>query len=330
MNARSGSETLVSVVIPVYGTAAFVASALDSVLAQSHRHYEILVVNDGSPDTDLLEKVLEPFRSRITYIVQENRGLSGARNSALRVARGVYVAMLDSDDYWAPDYLASQLSVLDADPAIDVVYPDAVWVSADGKRTRQYSDEHPVGGDVSFLRVLTRDCQIFGGVTARRDSLRRVGWYDETVRTAEDLDLWLRLLKAGARIVYNDRVLVYFREREGSITSDRIALTRHVLALLEGLGTKMALTAEERAALEDQRSLVAGSLSLSEAKLAILAGDTSTAITKLTAARERLEGWKLTAAITSLRIAPGVLFRLYRLREWWTRTRLQTPGRTRA
>lgn len=328
MNALSGSEALVSVIIPVYGTASYVAQTLDSVLGQTYTHYEIIVVNDGSPDSALLETVIEPYRHRITYIVQENRGSSAARNTALKVARGDYVAILDSDDYWHPEYLASQLSVLNADRTIDVVCPDAIRFRADGD-TRQFSEEHPVGGEISFLRVLTRQCQIYGGVTGRRESFFRVGLYDEDLVAGEDFDLWLRILKGGGRIAYNDRVLAYFRERGGSLSSDKISLMRHVLTLLDRLGRKMELTPEERAVLDHQRSLAAASLNLSEAKQAILAGDRRTAITKLTAASEYLKGWKLPAAIVSLRIAPGLLVRLYRLREWWEKVRSHALARVR-
>jgi glycosyltransferase involved in cell wall biosynthesis len=109
------------VILPVYGTAPFVADALDSDVGQTFGDYEIIVVNDGSPDSQLFEKLLQPFRQRITYIVQENRGLAAARNTGVRSSTARYVAMLDSDDRWHPEYLASQLSVLEAHPDFDVV-----------------------------------------------------------------------------------------------------------------------------------------------------------------------------------------------------------------
>lgn len=319
MTALSGSEGLVSVIIPVYGTAPYVAQALDSVLAQSYQNYEIIVVNDGSPDSALLEKVIEPYRNRITYIVQDNRGLSGARNTALKVARGQYIAILDSDDYWHPEYLFSQLSVLTANGAIDVVFPDALRVTTDGKRNRRFSATCPVHGEVSFLRVLGGESQIYVGVTARREVLIRAGLFDENLRSGEDFDLWLRILKAGGRIEYNDRVLVYYRERPGSITSNAVPLARNMLQLLDGLERKIELTVEERAVVERNRSNVAAQLNRLEGKEAFLAGDWTTAITKLTAASEYRKSWKVLATILSLRIAPGLLLRFYRLRQRWDR-----------
>jgi hypothetical protein len=272
-------------------------------------------VNDGSPDSEVLEEILKPYRDHITYIVQENRGSSGARNSALKVARGYYVAMLDSDDRWDPEYLASQVGVLEADATVDVVYPDVVRFTSEGVGSTRYSDSYPVGGEITFLRVLARKCQIYGEVTARREMLLRVGMYDEELRSGEDYELWLRVLKAGGRIRYNDRVLAYYRIREGSHTSDGVTLSRDLLKILDKVVREMELTAEERAALDHQRADIAAMLSLSEGKQAFLEGDTKTAISKLKVAATQTKSWKLGAAIACLRLAPGILLRFYRLRE---------------
>lgn len=312
---KRASDVAVSVIMPAYNTAPFVREALDSVLAQTYTDYEIIVVNDGSPDSRQLEQALGPYRARITYLVQENRGPCAARNAALRHSRAPYVAILDSDDRWHPEYLASQLAVLDADPGIDVVYPDAVRFTAAGTGTTRLSDMYALGTEVSFLRVLSRECQIYGGATARRAALLKVGLYDEDLRSGEDLDLWLRILKAGGRIVYNDRVLAYYRFREGSLTSNEPQLARDLLKFLDKLGTKVELTAEERMTVERQRSAVVAGLNLAEGKLALFQGDTRSAIAKLTLAAAHTRSWRLRALIAALRIAPGILLRGYRVRK---------------
>src|SRR5215471_7095493 len=96
----------VSVVMPAYLAADYIGVALESVFNQTFQDYEVIVVNDGSPDCDNLEKVLAPYQDRITYIKQSNGGCSSARNRGLSVARGHWVAFLDTDDYWEPEYLA--------------------------------------------------------------------------------------------------------------------------------------------------------------------------------------------------------------------------------
>src|SRR5258708_8350475 len=90
----------VSVVIPSYKTAEYIRECLESVFRQTFTDFEVLVVNDGSPDTPDLERAIAPFRDRIIYIEQPNAGLAGARNTAIRASRGRYVALLDSDDAW--------------------------------------------------------------------------------------------------------------------------------------------------------------------------------------------------------------------------------------
>src|SRR5687767_9645973 len=314
MSPVVGSEARVSVIIPVFGTAPFVPAALDSVLAQTYPHYEIIVVNDGSPDSELLDQLLQPYLGRIIYLVQENRGSSAARNAGIKAAHGEYVAILDSDDYWHPEYLASQLAVFDSDRTIDVVYPDAVRFTSEGKITRQFSKLHPVGGEISFMRVLSRECEIYGGATARRDTVLRVGLYDENLRTGEDFDLWLRILKAGGRVAYNDRVLAYYRERPGSLTSNDTSLITNMLGLLDRLEAKMDLSAEERVAVARQRANASAKLALAEGKAALLAGDRRNAITKLREAFRHTRGWKLAAVLFGLMTVPSLV-------EWLFRTR---------
>lgn len=314
----------VSVIIPVYATAEYVGEALDSVLSQTFDDYEIIVVNDGSPDSDLLDMVLRPYLNKINYIVQENRGSSGARNTALKAARGRYVAMLDSDDRWHPEYLASQLSLIEADPSIDVVYPRCRLFTLDGAEGTLPPRKRRPGREISFLRVLTREVQIYGGATARRETLVRAGMYDEDLESGEDFELWLRVLKAGGRIVHNDRVLAYYRQRPGSHTSDELRLTKNVLLSLDKVATQMDLTAEERATLVHQRAGVIAKLSLLEGKMALIAGDPATAMAKLAVVARHKRSWKLRSAIVALKLVPSALLYGYRLRTKWDSWRVQS------
>src|SRR4051794_32388065 len=123
--ALSAAPT-VSIIISAYNTAPFIGNTLASVVAQTYTDYEVIVVNDASPDTPDTERALAPYRDRLSYIVLErNRGLSGARNAGIRVARGQYIALLDSDDEWEPTYLAEQVAGTEPRPAPPVVDPPA-------------------------------------------------------------------------------------------------------------------------------------------------------------------------------------------------------------
>ena len=122
---QTGSP-LVSVIIPAYNVAKFIGEALNSAFAQSFKDYEVIVVNDGSPDTPELERTLAPYLPRIVYLKQENRGVSAARNAGINAARGSLIAFLDGDDVWLPHYLEVQVKRIQADPSIDVLYPNVV------------------------------------------------------------------------------------------------------------------------------------------------------------------------------------------------------------
>ncbi len=111
----------VSVVIPVY-RAAYLRAALDSVRAQTFRNYEIIVVDDGSPDRTELERWLAGDRDGLQYLKQENRGPSAARNVGVRAARGTFVAFLDADDTWEPTYLEHQIAALTHPAGVDMSY----------------------------------------------------------------------------------------------------------------------------------------------------------------------------------------------------------------
>src|SRR5437667_3873819 len=104
---------LISVIIPAFNSARYIPEALESVFAQGRADVEPIVINDGSPDSVELEAALTPFMSRILYLEQANRGVSSARNSGISAARGHYIALLDADDIWEPDYLAVQISELE-------------------------------------------------------------------------------------------------------------------------------------------------------------------------------------------------------------------------
>jgi glycosyltransferase involved in cell wall biosynthesis len=112
----------VSIIMPAYNTADLIAASLDSVLAQSFQDFEIIVVNDGSPDTPDLERVLAPYLDKIIYINQENKRAAGARNTAIRRARGKFLAFLDSDDQWLPDHLSVQMELFEKDAELDLIY----------------------------------------------------------------------------------------------------------------------------------------------------------------------------------------------------------------
>lgn len=217
----------VSVVICAYNTAQYVVETLESVFAQTEQDFEVVLVNDGS--TDNTEEVIRPFLDKIVYVKQANKGLSGARNAALRVARGRYIAILDSDDIWLPEYLEQMVGFLEAHPEVDLYYPNAVFFGDSHLNGLTFQECCPSSEPITVEKVLRRECNVFISALFRREVLNKVGWFDEGLRSAEDLDLWLRMLQRGARFAFTTQVLVRYRKRADSLSASSVGYYEQVL-----------------------------------------------------------------------------------------------------
>lgn len=312
--AAAAGPALVSVVVPAYDCAAFIGETLDSVLAQTHTAFEVVVVNDGSPDTPELERSLAPYLARrdgrVRYFEQENRGAGAARNRGILEARGEFVAFLDGDDLWLPTYLAEQLRHLEAE-GLDLAYTDALLFGDSPLAGRTYMETSPSEGPVNFVSLIRSDCNVItSGVVARRAAVLDAGLFDETLRNAQDFELWARLARRGARMGYQRKVLVRYRCRDGSLSGDaenRLArewrVTRHIADTYD-------LTERERAEVERMLARQQAAIDFERGKSLLREGHFVEARAALTAARRVFPGWKLTAALLMLRVAPRLLQKL--------------------
>jgi len=305
----------VSVIIPAYNAARFIGETLDLLFAQTYADYEAIVINDGSPDTEELEGVIAPYRERIVYIKQDNRGVSSARNTGIRAARGRFIATLDSDDRWEPDYLAVQVEMLERDPTIDVVSPDAIIFGESPHAGKRYYDINPSDGEITFERLVTQQCNVWTGVTARREAVLRAGLFDETLGGAEDFDLWLRILKNGGRIVTHRRVLAHFRKRRGSLSSDSVWMFGHVLRVLEKLDATLELTFSERKALKRQHRRITAMKRLYEGKKALFLGQIEEATQGLADANTYFKSRKIALTLRLIKLSPSLILRAYDMRD---------------
>jgi glycosyltransferase involved in cell wall biosynthesis len=180
----------VSVVIPTYNRCAMLLEAIDSVLVQSFRAFELIVIDDGSTDETAahLERLGKPIRfDRIAH-----SGPAAARNRGVAIAHAPLVAFLDSDDLWLPDKLERQLAFMRANPACATSQTNELWIR-NGRRVNPGVRHHKRAGDI-FVDSL-RTCLISMSATMIRASLfRSIGGLDEMMAAAEDYDLWLRIL----------------------------------------------------------------------------------------------------------------------------------------
>jgi glycosyltransferase involved in cell wall biosynthesis len=299
----------VSVIIPVYNVTPYIAAALDSLRAQTFRDFETVVVNDGCPDTANLERILQPFRNEIVYIKQENAGVAAARNTAIRAARGAFIALLDPDDIWEPDYLKIQTGILEANAAFDLVYPDAVFFGDTPWEGRTIMEVFPTTGEVTFEKLASLECRVFVGVTARRDVLVRAGLFDTSLPSAEDFDLWLRLARMGARFTYHTQRLVRYRSRRDSLSHDSVSLARSVLRVYKKLLQLPDLTARERGLFEDLCRRQEADLEFFLGKKALYAGRNGEAARHIATANRVMHKRKLSVLLFAIRFAPGLLQR---------------------
>lgn len=304
---------LVSVIIPAYNAASYIKETLESVFAQTYRFFEIIVVNDGSPDTPALEDVLLPYRDRIVYIMQENRGLSGARNAGLRAASGTLVALLDADDIWLPDYLEEQAKFLRENPEFDLVYCNAKFFGQSIYDGEDYMDVCPSTGEASSAAIISRRCHVFVSVTARTEILKRFG-FDESLRSCEDFDCWLRFTAAGHRIGYHRKVLVRYRKHAASLSSDPTWMANSNIRVLTNALTLWPKDSEESKLLLQAKATKTAELENIRGKLALRNEDISTAITHLQAANSFYKSKKISAVIFLLRVAPSLVVPLFKLR----------------
>lgn len=205
-----------SVVIPAYNVEAFVAEAVGSGLAQTLADLEVVVVDDGSTDrTAAVVAALDDPRLRL--VRKPNGGLSSARNAGIRAAKAPFVGLLDADDRWLPDKAARHLELMAADPTIAVTFSDSAYIDDRGRRTGQLLATRQTEPG---LLDLVRYNHLGNGSTAvvRRTAFETVGLFDEGLRSAEDQDLWVRILHRGGRIVRISEVLTEYRIRDGSLS----------------------------------------------------------------------------------------------------------------
>ncbi len=203
----------VSVIIPAWRPT-LLEGALASVRAQTWRDFELIVVDDGSP-----EPVAPSETADLVLVRQANAGPAAARNTGVAVARGELVAFLDADDQWRPAKLARQVDLHDRRPEVVLSTTDTLGADPSGAKQWRLRERHAFTGELVPFRVLFHEnCIATSAAMARRDALLAAGGFDEQRRLAEDYALWLRLGVRGA-VGYVDEVLVDYLTNPAGLTA---------------------------------------------------------------------------------------------------------------
>jgi glycosyltransferase involved in cell wall biosynthesis len=316
-NPRRDDAPVVSVIIPAYQAARHIGETLDSVLHQTFKAYEIIVVNDGSPDTDDLERVLAPFGDRVIYLKRENGGPAAARNTGIRAARGEYLAFLDSDDLYLPEHLQEQLGFMKSG-GYDFTYCDALLFGHSPLAGHTFMELVPSEGEVTFETLLAAQCTVITStVVARKQPILDAGLFDEKhtyIVPAEDYDLWLRLAKRGTRMAFQQKPLIKHRKHAESLSANSVRAFEGALHVLNRVEQEDSLTAREQSVMAATILRLQAALELERSKQQLVNEDFQAAAEAVRKANNFYRKWKLHLVYLWLKVAPRLLLSLYLLR----------------
>jgi len=185
----NNNTPLVSVIIPTYNRAWTLKKAIDSVLKQDYKNFELIVVDDGS--TDSTEKLLLSYADSIKVIQQPNQGVSASRNRGIKASSGDLITFLDSDDYWYPKKLSAQVDFFNANPEALICQTEEVWIR-NGKRVNPKKKHQKLSGMI-FKPSLALCLISPSAVMIKKKLFDAISWFDESLPACEDYDLWLRV-----------------------------------------------------------------------------------------------------------------------------------------
>lgn len=216
---------MISVVIPLYNKEQSIASTINSVLAQTYKDFEIVVVNDGSTDKSV-DVVRSIDDDRIVLISQKNQGVSAARNTGILAARGNYVAFLDADDIWDIQYLETSVKLIKDYPNAGIYGTASGLIINDIKKTEN--------SNYSKHRGYINNPWLYGSpystsaIIVAKSVFSKVGFFDERMTHGEDLDMWWRIL-LNYPCVYEDITYSYYRvDAENSLMAMKIPIEKHI------------------------------------------------------------------------------------------------------
>jgi glycosyltransferase involved in cell wall biosynthesis len=303
----------VSIIVPAHNAGVHIADTLASAVHQTYRHFEIIVVDDGS--TDDTAAIAESYGDRgVLLVSQANAGPTAARNRALSVARGDCVALLDSDDLWEPAYLETMVEFLGAHPETPIAFPDVRFFGESKFAGRRFHEVYPPNPPITFAKLVSGASHICLDATIRREVFARVGLFDENIWSAGDFDFWLRALHEGCRIEPVPKVLGHYRRQTTSMSLDAITSCSSALQALDKWRNREGLAQEECQAVEASYTEWQYRLDVALARDSIGKEEFSAAAEFLRRAHAHTPKLRYRAARVGLAVAPRLVRRALGMR----------------
>lgn len=214
---------LVSVIIPVYNCK-YIGETLNSVRSQTYTNIEITVIDDGS--TDNTPDIISSFKD-VKVVRTENKGVASARNEGLKECRGEFIAFIDADDIWSPDKTSRQVKLLMENTEYDLIYGRFCnFFQKDSKLPPMIEKGRFLDSDIGSLISL-------GTLIVRNDVIRKIGFFDEKLRTGEDLDWFIKMKESGSRVYFDDHEVMQRRLHSSNLSYKGISGESNLVKLLK-------------------------------------------------------------------------------------------------
>ena len=230
MNTNDHKPT-VSVIIPTYNREKYIERAIKSVLEQSYKDYELIIVDDGS--TDDTAKILKKYDKKIRKFSMLHSGVSAARNFGISKAHGQWIALLDSDDYWLPEKLAKQMAYLEENPDMKIMQVGEKWIR-NGKFVNPMKKHQKYSGWI-FEKCLPLCIVSPSAVIIHKSIFEEIGLFNEEMPVCEDYDLWLRVARKYPIGLMSEFLIVKTGGHEDQLSKKYWGMDRYRVDSLERL-----------------------------------------------------------------------------------------------
>lgn len=238
------AQPFFSVIIPTFNRKPFLEAAVNSVLGQTFRDFELIIIDDGSCD-GTRELISSYSDERLNYIYQTNSGVSCARNKGLEASKGLFIAFLDSDDHWRKDKLEKTISRIKECPGVSIFHTEEVWYR--GKSLLNQKEIHRKPSGFVYKNALPICCISISTATVKRDVFDSVGAFDESLEACEDYDFWLRATSKYEVKLIPEELTIKDGGRPDQLSSSVWGLDRFRIKALEKMLTSRSLSPENYA-----------------------------------------------------------------------------------